>query len=206
MPISDQPSCRSELSDRAGGHVDDLARQPMRQLGELRVVAEQHHAVELVVERANDSQQVLGTARVQPIVHDDVLAFAAEFVGNELGRRQRAQRRTRQQQVRLDLPLGQALAHLGRLPLPRSANGRSRSAKVGSSLLDLACLTRNSVFIAGASDVHQFARARQFTTQRSTRCARAWRGGRVSVGLVALRAVALKGGYQCTCVASSCAP
>src|SRR6266478_3818487 len=44
--------------------------------------------------------------------------------------------------------LARRLPILGASFSPRSANGRSRSANVGSSLLDLACRTRNKVFIA----------------------------------------------------------
>ena len=77
----------------------DFVREAARQPSELRIVSEQHHVLEPIVELMNDAQQVADPAGVQPRINDDVPAFATEPAGDQLRSRQRTQRRTRQQQV-----------------------------------------------------------------------------------------------------------
>jgi hypothetical protein len=89
----------------------------MRKLGELRVVANEHHALQLVIEFTNDRKQGLGLGGIQPFIHDDILGLITEFLGDELRRRKRSTRGTRQDQVGFRLLLRQALPHHGSVTL-----------------------------------------------------------------------------------------
>jgi hypothetical protein len=88
-----------------------ISGKPVCKLGELGVVAEDHHAVQLAVEPANDGKQALRTALVDAVVDRDVLARVADGIRNELRRRQRTQRGARHEPIGLHPAPAEALAH-----------------------------------------------------------------------------------------------
>ena len=118
----------------------------MRELGQLGVMAKKHHALQLVADLVNDVEQVVHRAGIQPIIHHDILELVIELLGDDLRRRERAPRRTRQDQSGFTSRFANRLPIFGASRLPRSPNGRSLSGNAVSSQLDFAWRMRNSVF------------------------------------------------------------
>src|ERR1039458_3822548 len=126
----------------------------MREFGQLGVVAKKHHALQLFAELVNDDEQVIRLAGTQPIIYHDILELVIELLGDDLRRRERAHRRTRQDQIGLHIALRQSLTHLRRID---QAHAVPRAARV-----------------AGAPDRAVRRRARTLTAGRTAaRAARA---------------------------------
>jgi hypothetical protein len=68
-------------------------------------MAEKHHALQLIAELVNDVEQVMHRAGIQPIIHHGILELVIELLGDDLRRRERAPRRTRQDQIGLHIAL-----------------------------------------------------------------------------------------------------
>src|SRR6185503_9397418 len=92
-------------------HVGYLAREAMRELGQPRVVAKQHHALHLVANLMDHVEQVARPDCVQPLILDDFVPVA-ELFGNDLCRPKCAHGGTRQDQIWLHVALRQSLTHL----------------------------------------------------------------------------------------------
>lgn len=90
----------------------------MGKVGELGVVAKEHHALHLVTEFTNNAKQGLGLGGIQPVIHNDILDPVIELVGDDFRRRKRPTRGTRQDQVGFHLALRQAFSHHGCVTLP----------------------------------------------------------------------------------------
>src|SRR5439155_25791854 len=110
----------------------------MRELGQLGVMAKKHHALQLVAELVNDVEQVMHRAGIQPIIRHDILELVIELLGDDLRRRERAPRWTRQDQIGFTSRFANRLPIFGASRLPRSPNGRSLSGNAVSSQLDFA--------------------------------------------------------------------
>src|SRR5215510_2031396 len=87
----------------------------MRELGQLGVVAEEHHALQLVVEFMDNVKQLIGRDRIQSISDYDFLALVVEFLGDDLRCLERAHGWTRQDQIRLHIALCQPVTYLRRV-------------------------------------------------------------------------------------------
>ena len=89
----------------------------MCELRQLRVVANQHDAIQLIAKPANHVEQLIRLDRVQPIFHPDILAFVVELLGDDLRGVERAHGRARQDQIGLYPAFRQERAHLRRVAL-----------------------------------------------------------------------------------------
>ena len=119
----------------------------MCELCQLGVVANQHSALHCIAKLAQHIEQLARLDRIQPIIHQDILALVIELLGYDLRRLERTRRRLDRIKSGATWRFANRLPIFGASRLPRSFNGRSLSANAGSSRLDLAWRMRNSVFM-----------------------------------------------------------
>ncbi|MNP49306.1 hypothetical protein D3C76_1434840 [compost metagenome] len=105
----------------------------MGKVGELGVVAKQHHAPQGIAKLPYHRQQGLDVAGIEPLIDEDALGPEIERLGDDVRRRQGPAGGARQYGVGLDPGLCQPLAHQGGVTLT-ALSQRPRPVRQGNLL------------------------------------------------------------------------